>query len=72
MKLKKGDKVVIISGADKGKQGTVLKILNKTNRVVLEGDGLTKVKKHLKPSKQILMVELWKLKNQSTLLMLCC
>jgi len=50
MKFKKGDKVVIISGADKGKQGTILKILNKTNRVVLEGDGLTKIKKHLKPS----------------------
>jgi large subunit ribosomal protein L24 len=50
MKFKKGDKVVIISGADKGKQGTILKILTKTNRVVLEGDGLTKIKKHLKPS----------------------
>ncbi|MCK4551452.1 MAG: 50S ribosomal protein L24 [Tenericutes bacterium] len=50
MKFKKGDKVVIISGADKGKQGTVLKILVKSNRVVLEGDGLSKVKKHLKPS----------------------
>lgn len=50
MKLKKGDKVVIISGADKGKQGTILKVLMKTNRVVLEGDGLSKVKKHLKPS----------------------
>lgn len=50
MKLKKGDKVVIISGADKGKEGTVLKILTKSNRVVLEGDGLSKIKKHLKPS----------------------
>ena len=50
MKLKKGDKVVIISGADKGKEGTILKVLKKTNRVVLEGDGLTKIKKHLKPS----------------------
>jgi large subunit ribosomal protein L24 len=50
MKIKKGDKVVIISGADKGKQGTVLKVLTKTSRVVLEGDGLSKVKKHLKPS----------------------
>ena len=50
MKIKKGDKVVIISGADKGKQGTVLKVLTKTSRVVLEGEGLSKVKKHLKPS----------------------
>ncbi|MCF7924201.1 MAG: 50S ribosomal protein L24 [Candidatus Izimaplasma sp.] len=50
MKLKKGDKVVIISGADKGKEGTILKVLKKSNRVVLEGEGLTKIKKHLKPS----------------------
>ncbi|HOO43538.1 MAG TPA: 50S ribosomal protein L24 [Bacillota bacterium] len=50
MKFKKGDKVVIISGADKGKQGTILKILTKSDRVVLDGDGLSKVKKHLKPS----------------------
>jgi len=50
MKLKKGDKVVIISGADKGKQGTIIKVLTKTNRVVLEGEGLAKIKKHLKPS----------------------
>lgn len=50
MKLKKGDKVIIISGADKGKQGTIMKVLTKSNRVVLEGDGLSKVKKHLKPS----------------------
>ncbi|MBN2540926.1 MAG: 50S ribosomal protein L24 [Bacilli bacterium] len=50
MKFKKGDKVVIISGADKGKEGTIFKILNKSNRVVLEGEGLSKVKKHLKPS----------------------
>lgn len=50
MKFKKGDKVVIISGADKGKEGTILKVLKKSNRVVLEGEGLTKIKKHLKPS----------------------
>lgn len=50
MNLKKGDKVIIIAGADKGKQGTISKILNKSERVVLEGEGLGKVKKHLKPS----------------------
>jgi large subunit ribosomal protein L24 len=50
MKFKKGDKVVIISGADKGKEGTILKVLKKTDRVVLDGEGLTKIKKHLKPS----------------------
>jgi len=50
MKFKIGDKVIIISGADKGKEGTILKVLKKSNRVVLEGEGLTKIKKHLKPS----------------------
>lgn len=50
MKLKKGDKVVIISGSDKGKQGTISKILLKSDRVMLDGEGLRKVKKHLKPS----------------------
>jgi len=50
MKLKKGDKVVIISGSDKGKQGTISKILKKSERVLLDGDGLGKVKKHMKPS----------------------
>lgn len=50
MKLQKGDKVVIISGQDKGKQGTISKVLTKSERVVLEGEGLAKVKKHMKPS----------------------
>ncbi|MDD3477971.1 MAG: 50S ribosomal protein L24 [Candidatus Izemoplasmatales bacterium] len=50
MKLKKGDKVVIISGSEKGKTGTIAKILGKTERVLLDGDGIKKVKKHLKPS----------------------
>ncbi|MDD4183868.1 MAG: 50S ribosomal protein L24 [Candidatus Izemoplasmatales bacterium] len=50
MKLKKGDKVLIIAGQDKGKQGTISKILMKSERVILEGEGLGKVKKHVKPS----------------------
>lgn len=50
MKLKKGDKVVIIAGADKGKHGTISKLLLKSDRVLLEGEGLSKVKKHVKPS----------------------
>jgi len=45
MKLKKGDKVVIISGPDKGKQATIRAISNKSERVLLEGEGLKKVKK---------------------------
>ncbi len=50
MKLKKGDKVVIIAGANKGKQGTISRISTKQERITLEGEGITKMKKHLKPS----------------------
>ena len=50
MKLRKGDKVMIIAGQDKGKQGTIMKVLQKSDRVMLEGEGLGKVKKHMKPS----------------------
>jgi large subunit ribosomal protein L24 len=50
MNLKKGDKVMIISGADKGKTGTVLRVNTKAERLTLEGENLSKIKKHLKPS----------------------
>ena len=36
-KIKSGDLVQVISGADKGKQGKVLKVLPKENRVIVEG-----------------------------------
>lgn len=48
MRIKKGDKVQIITGKDKGKQGTVLKTLPKADKVVVEG--LNIAKKHVKPS----------------------
>ncbi len=47
MKIKKGDKVKIIAGKDKGKLGTVLKVLVAEAKVVVEGVGL--VKRHIKP-----------------------
>jgi large subunit ribosomal protein L24 len=46
--VKKGDKVVILAGKDKGKQGEVIKALPAENRVVVQG--LNLVKKHQKPS----------------------
>lgn len=46
-KIRKGDKVILNTGKDKGKQGIVLNIL-KNNRVVVEG--LNMVKKHTKPN----------------------
>lgn len=36
-KVLKGDKVEVISGPEKGKQGTVLKVLREKNRVIVEG-----------------------------------
>ncbi|HET7628999.1 MAG TPA: 50S ribosomal protein L24 [Bacillales bacterium] len=48
MHVKKGDKVQVISGKDKGKQGVILQALPKQNRVIVEGVNI--VKKHAKPS----------------------
>ena len=47
-KIKKGDKVIVISGKDKGKQGEVLNVLSEENRVVV--GGVAMVKRHTKPS----------------------
>ncbi|ANB61752.1 large subunit ribosomal protein L24 [Anoxybacillus voinovskiensis] len=48
MHVKKGDKVQVISGKDKGKQGVILAAFPKQNRVLVEGVNI--VKKHAKPS----------------------
>jgi len=48
MKIKKGDTVKVISGANLGKEGTVLKAYPKTNKVIVEG--VNKIKKHAKPT----------------------
>lgn len=50
MKLKTGDKVVVIAGKSKGKVGTIIKTLKNENKVVVEGVNM--VKKHLKPNGQ--------------------
>lgn len=49
MTIKKGDKVAVISGPDKGKQGAVLRVLPGKNRVVVEGVNVRK--RHFKPRK---------------------
>jgi large subunit ribosomal protein L24 len=48
MHVKKGDKVMVISGKDKGKTGVVLAAFPKKSRVLVEGINI--VKKHNKPS----------------------
>ena len=50
MKLKTGDKVVVIAGKDKGKEGNITKVLKNENKVVVEG--INVAKKHVKPNGQ--------------------
>ena len=50
MKIKVGDNVRVITGSNKGKEGKVLNVLRKDNRVVI--DGVNIVKKHVKPNRQ--------------------
>ena len=45
-KIKKGDRVVVLAGKDKGKQGAVTQVLPKENRVLVQGVNL--VKRHTK------------------------
>ena len=48
MKIKKGDKVKIISGEDRGRVGIINRVFPKTNQIVV--DGLNIAKKHVKPT----------------------
>ena len=50
MNFKVGDKVVVIAGKDKGKEGKIIKTLKNDNKVVVEG--INMVTKHVKPSAQ--------------------
>jgi large subunit ribosomal protein L24 len=40
--IRKGDKVVVISGSDKGKKGSVLKVFPKENRALVQGVNMVK------------------------------
>ena len=51
MNIKKGDKVIVISGADKGKTGVVQAVYPKLNKVVVEGVNVHK--KHKKPNQNV-------------------
>lgn len=46
-KIRKGDDVVVITGRDKGKRGTVLRRVDKDHVVV---EGVNRVKKHVRPN----------------------
>jgi len=46
-KIRKGDEIIVLTGKDKGKRGTVLRVLTDGNVVV---EGVNLVKKHQKPN----------------------
>jgi large subunit ribosomal protein L24 len=47
-RIKKGDDVIVISGKDKGRRGTVLRVNDAADRVLIEGVNV--VRKHQKPN----------------------
>jgi len=47
-KIRKGDDVIVIAGKDKGKTGSVLRVMPKENRVLVQGVNM--VKRHMRPS----------------------
>jgi len=48
--VKKGDEVVVISGADKGKRGRIIAVNVKKSRVIVEGARM--IKRHMRKSQQ--------------------
>ena len=50
MKIKVGDNVRVITGSNKGKEGKVIKVLRKDNKVLI--DGVNMIKKHVKPNRE--------------------
>jgi large subunit ribosomal protein L24 len=63
MRIKKDDKVIILTGRDKGKSGQVIEILPKKDKVRVKDAAM--VTKHQKPNKQngkkgsIIKIESW-------------
>lgn len=49
IRLKKGDTVVVLSGKEKGKTGTITQVHPQENKVTVEGINI--VKRHLKPTR---------------------
>ncbi len=49
MKIRKGDRVVVLKGKDRGKEGTVMRVLPTERKVIV--DGVNVSKKHQKPTR---------------------
>src|SRR6185437_10998474 len=50
MKLKKGDKVIVIAGKEKGKTASITRVIRDTDKVLL--DGINMVKRHRRANRQ--------------------
>lgn len=50
MKLRVGDKIMVIAGKDRGKQGEIEKVLRQSGKVIVAGLNLSK--RHVKPNKK--------------------
>ena len=50
MKLRTGDEVRVIAGKDKGQEGRIARVINETNRVIVEG--VNTAKRHQRPQGQ--------------------
>jgi large subunit ribosomal protein L24 len=50
MKIKKGDRVVVLQGKDRGREGTVMRAIPSKGKVIVEGVNIAK--KHQKPTRQ--------------------
>lgn len=51
LSIRKGDRVEVIAGKDKGKKGKVLLALPKEERVMVEG--ITMIKRHVRPTRKV-------------------
>jgi large subunit ribosomal protein L24 len=49
MKIKKGDRVVVLSGKDRGKEGVVMRALPEVGKVIVEG--VNTARKHQRPTR---------------------
>jgi len=49
MRIKKGDKVQVLQGKDRGHQGAVMRVLPKDNKVIV--DGVNRVKRHTRSTR---------------------
>ena len=72
MKIRKDDKVKILAGKDKGKEGKVLKVFKETRKVMVEGVNV--VKRHVKPgvvSQEGGIISVEKPVNMSNVMVIC-